>query len=192
MRPSRSGCPIRFEELERRRCPSSAPGLTSAAVELPIDPNVSRVSQLGGNGSIDLYQVNVDTDGAFRGPGQSRGVRHPALPARQSGPAPDPERGLLAPGPRQPRRHAPDRRRLPSHGAGRDRRWIVYVGDQLHRRDRAGGAARPETVARIPSPSPTSPATRSPTSSWRTSTSIKSWSTWAPATAPFNPRSRCR
>ena len=65
VRPARSNYPVRLEELERRLCPSSAPGLASAAVILPVDPNVSRLGQLAGNGAVELFQVNVDTDGLF-------------------------------------------------------------------------------------------------------------------------------
>ncbi len=64
-RKARSGNPNLIEELERRSCPSSTAGLAAAAIDLPIDPNVSRTSQLQGIGAIDLYQVNIDADGLF-------------------------------------------------------------------------------------------------------------------------------
>jgi len=64
-RPTRSGSPFLIEELELRSCPSLAPGLASAAIDLPVDPNVSRVSQLQEIGATDLYQVSVDADGLF-------------------------------------------------------------------------------------------------------------------------------
>ena len=66
--------PSPIEELERRRCPSPAPGLAAAAIDLPVDPNVSRVeSARRAIGAIDLYQVNVDTDGLFVAQVQAQG-----------------------------------------------------------------------------------------------------------------------
>ena len=91
-----------------RSCPSSAAGLAAAAIDLPVDPNVSRAGQLQGVGATDLYHVSVDADGLLVAQVHAPGDRHPALPARWPGPPADPERGLLAQESRRPRRHARD------------------------------------------------------------------------------------
>ncbi len=54
---------LAIEELECRRCLSTAAGLLSAAVNLPIDPNVGLTGRLPGVGSTELYRVSVNVNG---------------------------------------------------------------------------------------------------------------------------------
>ncbi len=62
-RRSLAGHCIVIEELESRRCPSVAPGLAAAAIDLPSDPNSTVAGQLLGVGSTELYHVSVGDDG---------------------------------------------------------------------------------------------------------------------------------
>ena len=55
--------PLAIESLECRCCLSLAPGLASAAINLPVDPNVGLPGQLTGVGDTELYHVSVDADG---------------------------------------------------------------------------------------------------------------------------------
>ena len=155
-RRSRPGYSLLIEELECRRCPSSAAGPRRGGHRPPRRPQRQpRESAQTAVGAIDLYQVSVDTDGLFVAQVQAAGfdTRLSLLDGQGQlliqSEASSPQR------PRRPRRHAPDRRRLLPDGAGPDRQRLVYVGDQFRRRDRAGAAARRQQRLRTPSPSRT-------------------------------------
>jgi hypothetical protein len=60
-----------MEVLESRRCPS----LASAAVSLPVDPNIGLTGQLQGVGSTGLFHVPVDVDGLLTAQLQPLGFR---------------------------------------------------------------------------------------------------------------------
>ncbi len=62
-RRRRIDCPLAIESLECRCCLSLAPGLASAAINLPVDPNVGLAGQLTGVGATELYHIRVDADG---------------------------------------------------------------------------------------------------------------------------------
>ncbi|MGP0062493.1 MAG: FG-GAP repeat domain-containing protein [Isosphaeraceae bacterium] len=62
-RNPRAGRCLVIEELECRRCPSVAPGLAAAAINLPLDPNTTIGGQLQGVGTSELYHVSVDANG---------------------------------------------------------------------------------------------------------------------------------